>query len=136
MALQVFTGRMGIDDPDILIISRKFNDAAVKDGARHGHRDVGLYFAPSKALQNARWKRCRFKLEHEWPDEWERYVSDYKLEMRESYRKHRAVWETVLSWERVVIVSNDENPERSARTVLARDILSKCGAVYLGELVG
>lgn len=136
MPLIVHTAPLGHEDPDVLIISRKFNELRVADGQPGGHRDVGIHFCPSKRLQSARWRRCRFNLNHETPEEWEQYVSDYVAEMRKSYISTRKAWDTVLGWERVVIASSGDEggADRSPRAVLAQNILEKLGASYMGEL--
>lgn len=134
MSLIVNTAPLGFDDPDILIISRKFNDKAALDGVPGGHREVGIHFCPSKRIQAARYRRCRFIIANETPDEWEQYAQDYISEMRESYRRTRKVWNEVLQWERVVIVSRDDDAVRSPRTLLAQVILPTLGAKYMGEL--
>jgi len=134
VSLIVHTGPAGCDDADVLIISRKLNEKIVADGWPDGHRGVALHFCPSKRLQAARWKRCRFNLEHETEDEWLQYEQEYTAEMRESYRHNRVAWDTLLSWQRVVIVSREDNAEKSPRVVLARSILTKLGAQYMGEL--
>lgn len=132
MPLIVFTAKLSdtvLDNPDALVISRKFNEKRWADG---GHRGIAVHFCPSKGLQAARYKRCRFLLENETPDEWELYERQYTEEMRRSYREHRLAWEMLLGWERVVLVRDDDAP-RSARVVLAA-ILVKLGASYGGEL--
>ncbi len=134
MSLIVQTAPMGADDPDVLIISRKFNETVVNEGWPDGHRGVGLHFCPSRRIQSARWKRCGFHLTNETEDEWQLYAREYVAEMRESYRRTRKVWNEVLQWQRVVIVSRDDDFVRSPRTVLAREILEKMGAQYMGEL--
>lgn len=134
MPLIVHTAIAGIDDPDVLIISRKFNEKRATEGFPDGHRGVAIHFCPSKRLQAARWKRCRFNLEHEAPEEWELYEREYIAEMRLSYKSARWAWDQLLTWDRVVLVSNDEDAQRSARTVLGQVILGSLGAKYTGEL--
>jgi uncharacterized protein YeaO (DUF488 family) len=135
MPLEVFSCPIdGRDEPDLLIISRSQNEKRVLEGVTGGHRELGLYFSPSKGLQAARWKRCRFNLDHEHPEEWELYRESYVKEMRESYKRHRQAWLTLLSWQRVVIACSVKDHERSARFVLADEILRKLGANYLGEI--
>jgi uncharacterized protein YeaO (DUF488 family) len=134
MPLQVFSAVAGFDDPDALVLSRKHVKKSELDGYPGGHRGIAAYFTPSAALQNARWRRCRFNLEHEHPEEWEQYVEGYIREMRASYKQQPVAWTTLLSWERVVLVCSGPSPERSVRLVLARDVLTKLGATYGGEL--
>jgi hypothetical protein len=134
VSLVVHTARFGSDDPDILSLSRSHNKKVVKDGWPGGHRGIGVYFSPSAGLQNVRYQRCGFHLANEHPEEWQLYADAYVREMRDSYRKHREAWDTLLSWQRVVLVCNSETPERSVRRVLASDVLRALGATYLGEL--
>jgi len=132
--LVVHTAPLGFDDSDILIISKSHNQKVVADGWPGGHRGIGLYFSPDGQLQKLRMQRCGFKLEHETDAQWRKYFDDYVLQMRQSYRKNRQAWDTLLSWGRVVIVSRELEPPRSPRTVLAQFILPKLGASYAGEL--
>ena len=132
--LTVLTALAGYDDTDALVLSRKHVKKSELEGYPGGHRGIAAYFTPSAALQKQRWKACRFNLDHEHPEEWEAYAEAYKREMRESYKRHPVAWTTLLSWERVVLLCSGANPERSVRVVLARDVLTKLGARYEGEL--
>lgn len=136
MALIVHTSRLTPDltSPDKLSISRSENKELVKLGQVGGHRGIGDYLAPSGALQARRYKRCRFQLENETEEERLSFVDDYVKELRESYRRNRLAWEVLLGWDRVIIGCNGERSDRSARVVLARDVLLKLGARYAGEL--
>lgn len=136
MALIVYTTKLTPDltSPDKLSISRSENKELVKAGKVGGHRGVGDYLAPSAGLQARRYKRCRFLLENETEEEWLSFVDDYVKELRESYKRHRLAWEAVLSWERVIIGCNSDQPQRAPRVVLGRDVLVKLGASYGGEL--
>lgn len=134
MPLEVFTAIAGFDDIDALSISRKNNERLLADGCPGGHRGVGLYLCPSAQLQKARMRECGFKLEQEKDRQWMRFSELYTAEMRESYRKHAMAWTTLLTWERVVILSREEEAPRAVRTILAQWILPKLGARYVREL--
>ncbi len=133
MPLVVLTALAGADDPDVLVLSRKHVKKSELDGYPGGHRGIAAHFTPSAGLQAARWKRCRFNLDHEHPEEWDEYVEGYKRELRASYKQHPMAWTTLLSWQRVVLVCSGPSPERAVRVVLA-GILEKLGASYAGEL--
>lgn len=136
MSLIIHTAKLAPDltSPDKLSISRSENKELVKAGQAGGHRGVGDYFAPSAKLQALRYKRCRFQLVNETEEEWLSFVDDYVKELRESYKKNRLAWEAVLGWERVILACNGERLDRAPRFVLARMVLEKLGASYVGEL--
>ena len=64
---------------------------------------------------------------------WEAYVPAYLAEMRASYRAHRPAWQALFARGKVTLLCYCTDPERCHRTLLARDILPKLGAVYMGE---
>jgi hypothetical protein len=129
MTLQVFTARMGYKaDSDWLDVTRS-NKTATDQG---GHLGIGLAFAPSSRL-------LRFYLERRRSEgltdrEWLEYVEAYTGEMRDSYKRNRAPWDTLLSAARRVLLCYCPDATRCHRTILARDILPKLGAQYRGEL--
>jgi hypothetical protein len=132
--LIVHTAIAGFDDADALVISRKHNDKLAEEGYQGGHRGVGRYFSPSAKLQKTRMQQCRFKLEDETDAQWRKVSDLYTREMRESYRNHPLARTTLLSWQRVVILSRETEAPRALRTVLAQFILPTLGAEYVGEL--
>ena len=141
MALEVWTARIGsVDGDDVLDVTRK------------SAGPNGLPFAPSiellgpilraRARQRALFMRAgpedratlveqARELEHE---AWERYVPAYLAEMRASYRRERSAWARLLERPRVCLVCYCPKSERCHRTVLAREILPKLGAIYASEL--
>jgi hypothetical protein len=133
MTLRAFTARMGSRDPDWLDITLRGNQKRVASGYwRHGHRNMGMVFAPSPQL-------LQFYLDMRragelTPRAWGDYVARYTRLMRESYVAHRPAWDRLLALPRVVLLCFCTDPERCHRTVLARDILPKLGAEYCGEI--
>lgn len=141
MTLDVFTGRMGVRDPDWLDITRKGNDERMRkarcSGERGvelwGHRGVGDIFAPSGQLLRT-YLNVRYRSGRLTDGEWSTYRERYLQEMRTSYMTNRDQWDEVLGWNRVVLLCFCRDPEHCHRTVLARDVLARLGANILGEL--
>lgn len=120
MTLHVHTARMGYRGPDWLDVTLGGNRRRPEPG---GHRGVGLAFAPSRELlESGRAGRVSSS----------RYAELYTAEMRASYREHRSAWDTVLSWERVVLLCFCTDAARCHRSVLA-GIFGRLGAVVEGE---
>lgn len=133
MSLQAYTARMGLRDPDYLDITIAGNARRMKDGEPGGHRGIGAAFAPD--IRRFHDWRTRIRIGEPITDEYiAAYMAAYRVHMRVSYRVSRAAWDTLLSWSRVVVVCFCTDAERCHRTVLARDILPKLGAIYCGEL--
>lgn len=138
--LEVWTARIGLAGDDVLDITRK------------SAGPEGIVFAPSLALlgpilaararQRALFMRADKADRAELAEEareiehkaWDRYVPAYLAEMRASYRTERAAWLRLLERPRVCLVCYCPKFERCHRTILARDILPKLGAIYAGEL--
>lgn len=119
MPLSVHTCRVGFVGIDALQITRYGQTSA-----------VGLIFAPSREiLEEALAKRKSGKLAEHWPQ----YVGLYTEEMRQSFRTNRSIWENLLKRESVTLLCYCTDQEHCHRTILARDILPKLGASYVGE---
>ena len=69
--------------------------------------------------------------------DWDKYVADYKAEMRESYgmRSKRPIWDELLSRQVVTLTCYCKRPEQCHRSVLG-EILEKLGADFIGEHQG
>lgn len=117
MALQVWTARISSRDSDRFDITRKSGEKA---------------FAPS-------WGTLRPVLEARKENrpltdlEWQEYARKYLAEMTRSYRVNKAIWEGLLTQERVVFVCYCTDPRRCHRTILAK-IFARLGAEDCGEL--
>lgn len=118
--LIVRTARISSGDPDRLDVTRQSGS------------ELGKAFAPSWMLLRPFLAKRKADLltERDWLD----YVARYTDEMRTSFRRHGDAWESLLARERVVLVCFCTDPERCHRTVLGRDILTKLGAGFAGEL--
>lgn len=103
----------------------------------------GLAFAPSYDLLNPALehrdllRRClvdnqpvMVSLDHA---AWRLYRQGFLYEMRESYRVQRTARERLLARESVTLLCYCVDPERCHRTLLAREILPRLGAVSAGE---
>ncbi len=133
MTLNVYTSRISSKDPDRFDVTRKSGGPA------------GEVFAPSwsilrpalaarkeaKSMLDAGDQFEAFKVEE---DAWADYVPAFLDEMRASYKLNRSAWDALVSRSRVVLVCYCVIPERCHRTLLARNVLSKLGATYRGEL--
>ncbi len=131
MTLVVHTARMGFKGADWLDITEKGARERPEPG---GHRGVGAAFAPSSRLLNEFLKKRKSRPEGETDREWLAYCNAYTLEMRKSYVARRTAWDTLLSWEHCVLLCYCVEPARCHRTLLAREILPKLGAQYMGEV--
>lgn len=143
MTLRVYTARVSYGGDDRLDITRKSAGAE------------GLPFAPSRAILNP-----ALDLMHNatalifFADvapgveggaeakklgavvlraTWALYREAYTLEMRESYRAQRAAWDALLARAEVTLCCYCTDPKRCHRTVLARDVLPRLGAEFMGE---
>lgn len=129
-ALRVSTARLGTKGLlNALDITRK-----------SGSGD-GLAFAPSweilrpvltareeaERLRRAMDGRGASRVEDE---AWRVYRPRFVEEMRASYTYDRGPWERLLARGHAVLLCYCTNPERCHRTILAREILPKLGAVY------
>lgn len=133
----VFTARVTYGGPDRFDVTRK-------SGGPKGEP-----FAPSWGLLRpylellqrigkadpttdpATWIRLHKERDRLWAD----YVPAFVREMRTSYRRNRPAWDALLALPRVALVCYCEyGGAYCHRTLLARDILPKLGAVYGGEL--
>lgn len=131
----LFTAPYATRDADRLDITRGGCDRA----RSAGRPAPGIIFAPSKELlRQGLADRAAARGD---PDAeriaWERYAALYRLEMLDSYRRHRAAWEAFLEQERVVFVcfctGEDALAERCHRFLLA-GFYARLGADYRGEL--
>lgn len=120
MSAVIYTARIGYDDPAVVDITRKTGD------------QFGRAFAPSWALLGPvlQARRTGGDMEREW----QRYVAGFGGEMLASRENSPGAWRSLLARPRAVLVCYCSDPERCHRTLLARDILPKLGAVYGGEL--
>lgn len=64
---------------------------------------------------------------------WRLYERAFHAEMRESYRRQRIAWDRLLARTSVTLLCFCTDPAHCHRTLLARDILPKLGAVFAGE---
>jgi uncharacterized protein YeaO (DUF488 family) len=121
MTVAVYTARVSYSGPDRLDVTRK---SAV------GH---GMAFAPSwkilGPMVRLRRVRCADGISAE---AWARYVADYTVEMRASYRGNYPAWGWLLAEERRTLVCYCTDPAHCHRTVLA-GILATLGAKVMGE---
>ena len=115
---RVFTGRVSYRGPDRLDVTRK------------SAGPEGVAFAPSWTFLGPMLKLEPAARAYAWP----KYAADYTAEMRASYKLNRSAWDALVSRSRVVLVCYCVIPERCHRTLLARNVLSKLGATYRGEL--
>lgn len=120
MSLIVYTARISSGDPDRLDVTRQSGS------------ELGKAFAPSWMLLRPFLAKRKAGLltERDWVD----YVARYTDEMRTSFRRHGDAWESLLARERVVLLCFCTDAERCHRTVLGRDILTKLGAGFAGEI--
>lgn len=121
MTLQVFTARIGYRDPDVLDVTRKSGSA------------LGRSFAPSWEILTPALAGLR-RGGHHADDAWEAYVPAFVAEMEASQRTAPLAWRGLLAAPRCVLVCYCANHTRCHRTLLARDVLPKLGAVYGGEI--
>jgi uncharacterized protein YeaO (DUF488 family) len=121
MTLHVHTARIGHRDPDVLDITRK------------SAGDLGRAFAPSWTILKPAIEAMR-RGDEAAQRAWRTYAPSYHGEMDFSREVHPGSWRALLARPRVVLVCYCANHERCHRTLLARDILPKLGAIYVGEL--
>lgn len=146
MSLKVYTARIGYRGADAVDVTRK---SATPDA---------LAFAPSWAILRpaltiraalgalrrssvVATERGLLAVSREVAEEarvieeqaWALYVPAYLAEMRASYRAHHRSWAALLMRSEATLLCYCTDPERCHRTLLARDILPKLGAVYGGE---
>lgn len=115
-ALEVYTARMGLRDPDVMNIARK-----------QGH----LAFAPSWELLAPYLERRRAGLETD--QDWVEYTAKYLDEMRSSFGRNAEAWRSLLARERVVVTCFCTS-ERCHRFIFAETVLRAFGVAYKGEL--
>jgi uncharacterized protein YeaO (DUF488 family) len=133
LSLIVHTARMGFKGSDWLDITRKGAKERTEPG---GHRGMGAAFAPSAKLLNEFLRKRQSRPDGETDREWLDYVERYTSEMRQSYVSCRESWNRLLSCAHVCLLCYcpSDNASRCHRTILARDILTKLGAQYMGEI--
>jgi hypothetical protein len=115
---------------DALHVSIPANEAI---GDSFGHRGIGWAFCPTRQLRDQ--YRSRVAAGKDDDRFWLKCVEFYVLRMRYSYRNHRPAWETLLGWQRVVLIGEEPDPARCFSSVLAREVISRLGAVYAGEIL-
>lgn len=149
--LRVYTARVSYGGADHLNITRR---TAEKHRHANGEAHPGEPFAPSRAILNPALDLFHntgavlaFAKTHPLPGDaeavkfaaivqraaWALYAEAYRLEMRESYRAHRAAWDALLARAEVTLCCFCTDAAHCHRTVLARDLLSRLGAIYAGE---
>lgn len=130
MGVVLYTAQIGLySGSDALDITRMTGK---------GH---ALAFAPSwKILRRFQWsKRHADTMEDaetvmRYRDiAWNAYLDSFLEEMRKSYKEDLSSWESLLAQEERTLLCYCPNPERCHRTLIARDIFPKLGAVYGGE---
>lgn len=139
MTLVVHTARASaMPIPDALHVSIPGNDAC---GEKGGHRGIGFIFCPTRQLRDTYlskvekgadtdrfWLNCvRFYLET--------LRTRLKMRLPDGRSVIRPEWQTLLSWERVVLIGEQPEARRCFSVVLAEDVLAKMGATYAGEIV-
>lgn len=154
MPLTVYTARLGYRGDDALNITRK---SAARDGLAFAPSWalLGPALRARRALELKQVERSEVvesvlrgaaadgaeaaiafeigTLETAWNEAWQRYVVGFREEMRASYRANRAAWDALLAREVVTLCCFCSDPERCHRTLVAREILPKLGAIYGGE---
>lgn len=149
MTLRVFTARIGTPGlTDALDVTRK------------SARGDGLAFAPSwailrpaldlRAVAKSLAQGTAAALEGGADDRvlvgaelarkideaaWALYAPAFVDEMRQSYRVNRGAWERLLARDSIALLCYCTDPERCHRTLLAREMLPRLGAVYAGEVL-
>jgi uncharacterized protein YeaO (DUF488 family) len=131
MPLIVHTARMGFKGADWLDITRKGAKERPEPG---GHRGMGAAFAPSDQLLREFLRKRQSRPDGETDREWLEYCGRYTDEMRKSYVAARESWNRLLALDHVVCLCYCVEQSRCHRVVLARDLLTKMGAKYMGEL--
>ncbi len=131
MSLIVHTARMGFKGADWLDITRKGAKERPEPG---GHRGMGAAFAPSDQLLREFLRKRQSRPDGETDREWLDYVDRYTREMRSSYVDARESWNRLLALDHCVLLCYCTESARCHRSVLAREILPKLGAKYMGEL--
>jgi uncharacterized protein YeaO (DUF488 family) len=132
--LLVQTARLGYRGAGWLDISLQGNMRRVEAGEPGGQDGIGVSFAPSPALLYPFLSKRKHKGLTQ--ADWAEYSRLYVLEMRRSYRRDHEAWRKLLERPHVVLLCFCTTPHQCHRTVLARDILPKLGAVYAGEVRG
>ena len=130
LSLIVHTARISYQGTDRLDITRK-------SGA-----GIGLLFAPSWKIltpmidARRRWKTTATPFVDRVIEEnrlWHDYAEAYLDEMRGSYARHRADWESLLERSEVTLCCYCSDYLACHRTLLANAVLTKLGATYKGE---
>lgn len=132
MPLLVHTARASAPLPaDALHVSLPGNDAT---GDPLGHRGIGYVFCPPRALRDQ--YRDRVAAGKDTDRYWLNCVEYYVGMMRQRYAdpRKRPAWQTLFSWERVVLIGEEPEPARCFSSVLVNEVLKKMGATYMGEL--
>jgi uncharacterized protein YeaO (DUF488 family) len=132
--LRVQTAKLGFRGQGWLDVSLKGNRKRQGNGEIGGQDGIGLAFAPSPTLLYPLIEKRKQQGGKLTAEDWSGYVAAYTREMRESYRRRREAWDKLLSRPHVVLLCFCAKPFNCHRTVLARDILPKLGAVYAGEV--
>lgn len=116
MTLQVYTSITAYTGDDKLNVTtfHAFNN------------DLPWVFAPSFDV-HGRWHKSK-----KTPPDWERFVAEYREEMKRSYMEFRPQWDALLGLNEVTLCCYCIEPNKCHRTVLA-GLLAKCGARNLGE---
>jgi uncharacterized protein YeaO (DUF488 family) len=131
MTLVVHTANIGYPgrgepvDPGRLDITRKSADVD------------GMAFAPSwRIVEPVLEMRRAADPTLAYHEAWRDYETAYRAEMRASFRSHFGVWDALLARSRVVLVCycTYTDHQYCHRTLLARDILTRLGAQYGGEI--
>lgn len=133
--LRVQTAKLGVyRDRGWLDVSLKGNRDRQARGELGGQDGIGLAFAPSPTLLYPLIKKRKQQGGRLSAEDWKAYVESYRAEMRTSYRLRREAWDALLGRHHVVLLCFCRDAFHCHRTLLARDILPKLGAIYAGEV--
>lgn len=145
VTLQVWTARVSYGGADRLDVTRKSADewgksfapswALLRPALDARRVAEGLMAQGHAALESGgdEWGPTR-EAERVLEQAWSAYVPAYVDEMRRSYVTRRSDWERLLSMSRATLVCYCVDHEQCHRTLLARDILPRLGATYMGEV--
>jgi hypothetical protein len=122
---------------DALHVSWPGNEAS---GEKGGHRGIGFIFCPTQQLRSTYQRKVERGEDSDrfWINCCRFYVDTLRTRLKMHLPDGRSVirpeWQTLLSWEHVVLIGEEQEARRCFSVVLAEDVLRKMGATYMGEL--